>query len=231
MDAMTNPIHTAETRNMRIAPPVPPLVSGMISVLLKVRDRLLDTTIHSRHDRLPSRHQNHRVREDRNRTKVASELLLLSHTVHILLVIDRSILIRIRKFRVQFIMRYLGCLVVLIFCHGVMRKLGDLCEITDFTVIFRPYLSRPKKNPGIVGEEETSDTNSAVLGEVYYWLILPLAWFMIRVTLEEDAHLRTGEGYSSSWSWHPCKDSGVLQRPISNFIGNYIFSRAQGCTP
>lgn len=36
MDTMTNPMQTAVTRNIRIAPPVPPFVSGMINVLSEV---------------------------------------------------------------------------------------------------------------------------------------------------------------------------------------------------
>jgi hypothetical protein len=37
MEIMTKPIHNAVTKNMTIAPPVPPLVNGMIRVLLGVR--------------------------------------------------------------------------------------------------------------------------------------------------------------------------------------------------
>ena len=37
MDTITKPMQTAVTRNMTIAPPVPPFVNGMIKVLLVVK--------------------------------------------------------------------------------------------------------------------------------------------------------------------------------------------------
>jgi hypothetical protein len=44
IETMTKPIHTAVTRNMTIAPPVPPLVSGIVNVLVGVSCLSVRTT-------------------------------------------------------------------------------------------------------------------------------------------------------------------------------------------
>lgn len=86
MDTITKPMQTAVTRNMTIAPPVPPFVSGMMRVLKVVRYVAVMVCACSRQYGLPRRHQDHRVTEYRHETEVAPQLLLFSHTIHILLV-------------------------------------------------------------------------------------------------------------------------------------------------
>jgi len=94
IETMTKPMHTAVTRNITIAPPVPPFVNGIIRVLPNVRQWRSDTNTYSRQYGFPCRHQNHTVPKDRHETEVASQLLLLSHTIHVLLVAGGTLLFR-----------------------------------------------------------------------------------------------------------------------------------------
>jgi len=69
-----------------MAPPVPPLVNGMMRVLLGVRKCRSNIHAYPRQDGFPRRHQHHAVSEYRHKTEVSSQLLPLSHTIHVLLV-------------------------------------------------------------------------------------------------------------------------------------------------